>query len=445
MATLNRKTHPAHSVLTTHEGAPAKRINAVQELRRSVLACLLWESQFYESGEDIAARVTRLAEDVAPQTVADLAVEARDQQHLRHVPLLLCAALAKRGGRIVAETLAHVIQRPDELTEFLAIYWKDGKTPLSAQVKRGLAAAFPKFDAYQLAKYNRDGAIKLRDVLFLCHAKPKDDEQAATWKRLVDGTLPAPDTWEVALSAGQDKRGVWTRLLTEKKLGGLALLRNLRNMEQAGVESGLVRQGIAGGKFGRVLPFRFIAAARHAPKYEPELEAAMLGGLADMPKLGGRSAIVVDVSGSMDAALSGRSEMSRKDAAAGVAIILRELCDSVVVVAFGMEAAIVPARRGFALRDAIAGANVGHATFMEKGKQLADREGYDRIIVISDEQGHGYHGTALSNPNGRGYVVNVASYQRGVGYGDWTHIDGWSESVVRYIQAVEQDAGTRPA
>ena len=47
-------------------------------------------------------------------------------------------------------------------------------------------------------------AVRLRDVLFMTHAKPRSDEQAAMWKQLVDGTLPAPDTWEVALSSGAD-------------------------------------------------------------------------------------------------------------------------------------------------------------------------------------------------------------------------------------------------
>jgi hypothetical protein len=41
---------------------------------------------------------------------------------------------------------------------------------------------------------------------------------------------------------------------------------------------------------------------------------------------------------------------------------------------------------------------------------------------------------------GGGYVINVASYKNGVGYGRWTHIDGWSESVVEYIRTLEQTA-----
>ena len=73
---------------------------------------------------------------------------------LRHAPLLLVREMARHATHrgLVADTLARVIQRADELAEFVAIYWKDGRVPLSAQVKKGLAAAFPKFDAYALGE-----------------------------------------------------------------------------------------------------------------------------------------------------------------------------------------------------------------------------------------------------------------------------------------------------
>ena len=215
----------------------------------------------------------------------------------------------------VAETLTRVIQRADELSEFVAIYWKDGRVPLSAQVKKGLAAAFPKFDAYALAKYDRDGAIKLRDVLFLAHAKPRDEAQAEVWKRLIAGELTAPDTWEVALSSGADKRMAWERLLSEQKLGALALLRNLRSMREAGVDESLVLAALGAMNTARVLPFRFLAAARYAPQWEEALERAMLNCVAEREKLRGKTIVLVDVSGSMTAPLSQRSEMQRTDAA----------------------------------------------------------------------------------------------------------------------------------
>jgi len=205
----------------THEGAVAQRVDARRELRRTVMTCLLWEDSFYEKGNEIASRMAGLVTRNKAEDVAALAREARDAMQLRHVPLFLTRELARRkgAGRLTAETLEHVIQRADELSEFVALYWKARKEPLSAGVKRGLAKAFTKFDAYQLAKYNRESTVKLRDVLFLCHAKPKNAEQAETWKKLVENTLESPDTWEVALSAGKDKRETWERLLREGKVG----------------------------------------------------------------------------------------------------------------------------------------------------------------------------------------------------------------------------------
>jgi len=426
----------------THEGAPARRLTPLEALRRSVLACLLWEDTFYEDGEQIGERIARLVNDVKPEEVAALAVEAREQMKLRHAPLWLARGLAKRRSPLVSPTLERVIQRPDELAEFLALYWAGGKQPISAAAKRGLAAAFTKFDAYQLAKYDRRGmAIKLRDVMFLVHPKPKDAAQAATWKDLAEGTLDTPDTWEVALSTGDDPRDAWTRLLVGHKLGALALLRNLRNMQEVGVALDLVREALRTMKVARVLPFRFITAARHAPELQPELEQAMLRSAAELPKLPGRTVLVVDHSGSMTGApVSRRSELDRFDAARALAMLAREQCENVVIVVFGSNAKLVPRNlRGFELSRALA-RGPGGATNTEQAKGLADREGYDRIIIITDEQSH----QAISAPQGRGYVINVAPYEHGIGYGAWTHVDGWSEAVLSYVAATE-DLSFEPA
>ena len=421
----------------THEGAPARRITDEQALRRSVLACLLWESQFYEDGVEIAGRIRELVPKVEPANVAALAVEAREAMKLRHAPLLLVREMARHATHrgLVADTLARVIQRADELAEFVAIYWAEGRAPLSGQVKKRLAAAFPKFDAYALAKYDRAGVVRLRDVLFLCHAKPRDAEQAEVWKRLIDGTLESPDTWEVALSSGGDQRGHWERLLAERKLGALALLRNLRNMQQAGVPEELVTGALAGMKTDRVLPFRFLAAARHAPQWEEPLEAAMFRAVAERAKLPGRTVLLVDVSGSMIAPLSRRSEMQRTDAAYGLAILLREIAEKVTVYTFSDRLVRVPARRGFALRDALEHSQPHNSTQLGAALSAVD-ESYDRIVVITDEQSH----DRVPAPKATGYVINVASYKNGVGYGPWTHIDGWSESVIEYIRELERAA-----
>src|SRR5262249_51096078 len=66
----------------THEGARARHISTEMQLRRSVLACLLWENQFYENGTEIAGRIAELVPKVAAEKVAALALEAREQMKL---------------------------------------------------------------------------------------------------------------------------------------------------------------------------------------------------------------------------------------------------------------------------------------------------------------------------------------------------------------------------
>lgn len=422
---------------TTHEGAPARALTPEQELRRSVLACLLWEDGFYESGKSISDRIAALVPTVKPDRVAALAVEARTQMHLRHAPLFLVREMARHASHrpFVRATLAAIVQRADELSEFLAMYWKDKRQPIARSVQRGLADAFVKFSPYQLAKYNRDNPIKLRDVLFLTHAKPKDAEQGAVWKQLVDGTLPAPDTWEVELSAGKDKRETWTRLMAEKKLGGMALIRNLRNMVEAKVDDAAIRAGLRAIKADRILPFRFIAAARIMPRFVAELESAMLANLEGQAELPGMTIVLVDVSGSMDEKLSAKSDMTRLDAAAGLAVFAREICESARVLTFSQSVVEVPAYRGLALADAVRGSQPHGGTYLGQAVTVVNKEPHDRLIVITDEQSH----DAVPGPRGKGYVVNVAINKPGVGYGPWQHIDGWSDRTLDYIRAVEAD------
>jgi 60 kDa SS-A/Ro ribonucleoprotein len=190
----------------THQDASDRNVLPELALRRLVFTCLLSEMDFTEDGVEIEGCIAELVPKVAAEKVAALAIEAREQLELRHASLLLVREMARYAShrRLVAETLARVIQRADELVEFVAIYWKDGRVPLSAQVKKGLAAAFRKFDEDQFAKYDCGGPINLRDVLFLSHAKPQNAAQASVWKKLVWGRLAKSDTSEVVLLASDE-------------------------------------------------------------------------------------------------------------------------------------------------------------------------------------------------------------------------------------------------
>jgi hypothetical protein len=118
-----------------------------------------------------------------------------------------------------------------------------------------------------------------------------------------------------------------------------------------------------------------------------------------------------------------------------LAVLLREIAEKVSIYSFSDNLVRVPARQGFALRDAINASQPHSSTYLGKALSGIHENGdsYDRLIVITDEQSH----DPVPNAKARGYMINVASYQNGVGYGAWTHIDGWSDSVIEYIRAAE--------
>jgi 60 kDa SS-A/Ro ribonucleoprotein len=438
MSSLNFRQAPVYNAVNA-AGTPVRSVAKHAQLTRLVMANMLWEDQFYVDGKTTAQAIQELVKEVPATQVAALAAKARGEFKLRHVPLLLTRELA-RIGKLKAADLTSVIQRPDEMSEFLSIYWKEGKSPLSNQVKLGLAEAFKKFNEFQLAKWDKNSAaVSLRDVMFLTHPKPDNAEQEALFKKLANQELETPKTWETELSAGKDKAATFTQLMEEKSLGALAFLRNLRNMSQSGVDEQLIRQYGASLNVDKVLPFRFIAAARIVPQFEDMLEQMMFRALASAPKIPGKTVLLVDVSGSMFGTnVSSKSDLDRFDAAAALAVLCREVCEQVEIFSFSDSAKRVAPRRGFALIEAIrdsqmhGGTRLGHSL----NNISASTTGADRTIVFTDEASYDQPGAPESK---RGYILNVGAYQNGINHEKWLTITGFSEAALNYILAYEQE------
>jgi 60 kDa SS-A/Ro ribonucleoprotein len=445
----------ATACLASGYGMKAAKQLPEQLLRRVILANLLWEDVAYSTGSEIVTQIRSLIPSITPDTVANLAIEARNEQKLRHIPLLLARELIRHPEPhyrfVVGELLPQIIQRPDELTEFLSLYWKDGRCPLAKQVKKGLAKAFLKFDAYQLAKWNRDDAIKLRDVMFMVRPKPQNEAQAVILKQLAENALPTPDTWEVELSAGKDKKATFERLIQERKLGALAFLRNLRGMIEAKVSDSIILQGFKTINPKWILPINGLAAARHAPRFTAEIEELLLKGLANTPKLPGKTILVVDVSGSMNKRISSKSEMTRLDIAGALAFLSRELCERVVIYATAgcdltciHKTILLPNLRGFSLVKTVTESQKevdygGIFTRQCLNHIRTLEETPERIIVFSDSQDCDQK-NKVPKPFGKfNYLMDVSAEKRGVAYeGIWTaEISGWSERAMNFIACCE--------
>jgi hypothetical protein len=436
MSSLNKKANTRTEM--THEGAMVRPISAEAQLERMTLAAMLWEDTFYVDGVTLAEKIKELVVKVPTDKVQALAAKARTEFKLRHIPLLLARELA-RGGRLTASGLDAVIQRADEMGEFMSMYWSEGKTAVSAQVKKGLAKAFVKFNEYQLAKNDKNSAaVSVRDVMFISHPKPTNDSQAEMFKRVANKELKTPDTWEVALSAGADKKETFSRLMEEGKLGALAFLRNLRNMINAGITEKEIRAYARNLNVDMVLPFRYVSAAKIVPQLEDMLEEMMLRSLERAPKLPGRTVLMVDVSGSMwHGSVSAKSDLTRFDAAAALAMMAREICEEVAVYTFSNCLVKVIPRRGFAVSELLSNSQVHGGTYLGNAMQeLNIYETYDRVIVFTDEQS----ADIVPNPKGKGYILNVASYENGINSGAYTTITGFSEAALEYIRLSEKSS-----
>ncbi len=428
----------------TEEGAKSSHITPFQRLKRLTMACMLWEDNFYVDGKKSAEVIEEVCKECTATQILRVAFDCHSKGLLRHIPLFLIVQAMKKNEKGLINTkevIYQVCNRPDQMTELLALWWKDGKKPLPSQLKKGLARAFTRFDEYQLAKYNRDGAIKLRDILFLCHARPKDRDQADLWKRLVNKQLAIPETWETKLSSGADKKESFQELLFKGKMGKLAILRNLRNMLEAGISKDAVEYPLMKSE-RPLLPFQFLAAASACPAWEDIIDKAMVASLQGKNKLKGNTLVLVDVSGSMDYVLSGKSVSKRMDAAAGLAILLREICENAEFWTFSERLVLIPSRRGMALRDAIVNSQSHSSTMLGSAlKHLNTSKNpavtIDRIIVITDEQ------AADVPPRmdiDKCYVINVGTNQNGIqNNGQWLTINGFSEACIDYIQEIEKD------
>jgi len=437
-------------------GLRAAKQSNIQQLRRMTLANLLWEDCAYIDGKSLAKEIARLIPLCAAKDVANLALECRLVQKLRHTPLYIASEMCKypEHRALVGDLLPKIITRADMITDFLAIYWKEGKRPLANQAKRGLAAAFHNFDEYQFAKYDRDAEIKLRDVMFLCHPKATDEQEQELFNKIAERNLAVPDTWEVALSAGADKKETWTRLINTHKIGGMAMLRNISNMMKADVDRKVITEGIKNLRGAMLLPLDYLKAARMCPQFEREIEDKMLDSYKSLPKLPGKTLFIVDVSGSMGSVTSSGTSFTRLDQACAMAMLAANQCEDYELVTTagddwaskGAHEWIQYPKKGFGLAQQIYDTkrNIGEGGIftrqvLEWSKKKFAGEVFDRIIIFSDSQDCDRvdktpHPFGINN-----YICDVSAHQHGVNYrGCWTaEISGWSEHFITYIAALE--------
>lgn len=391
-----------------------------------------------------------------------------------------------------------VVSRADELTDMFAyalsvfgdptkksdpIFKASSKVPFN--LRRGLADSFSKFDAYQFGKYNREGAVSFKDLLRIVHPHSETEETAEIFKKIMAESLETPHTWETVLSAnGQlpvDERKsnaqLWTELVTHEgsgSLGYMALLRNLRNMQEAGLDEAtwkLVAGKISNPKAvakSKQLPFGFINA--HDVAKEAGVPTLVINALRDateqalanMPKLGDRVWIIVDSSGSMGYSPSAYgtfgarpTENSPIKIAAIFGAALAKAAKNSFQFAFTMfddNARNVDLNTSdsiYTMYEKIMSRNAGGGTNLESAFRLKSKLGFepDTVIVLSDMEINSLTtGTSIDKlfkPDCIKVAVNLASRDSTplAGWNGWIQLSGFSPRIFQFVKFTREAEG----
>jgi hypothetical protein len=448
-------------------GGKAYSVGDKETLTKMVFTSFFKEPAYYGDPSNKLVELTRSILSVDAKYIANLAIYAREVMHLRSVAQVLVTELAnhKNGKPFVRKTINKVTERVDDLTEILSYQISEHGRTIPNSMKKGIADVFPSFDEHTLAKYDRAKAVKLKDILCLTHPVPVNTEQSAMWKRLLEGELATPITWETQVSKDGNKAEVWDKLIADRKLGYMAALRNLRNIVQSNAKNlpqvlDYIKNPTAVAN-GKQLPFRYLSAfreleevVRNSTVLDAICEALDLS-VVNMPKFEGKTFMTCDNSGSMDSKLSQTGKISYKDVGMLMMAMATGFCTEATTSVFGDNFKLVtaPSRdTSISKMKSFARNDVGWSTNLWKSVQwaLQSKTYFDRMIVFTDEQCYNTYGreTAQSyfsqylqtvNPNCIMHLINLKAYDNTtqfIGH-NVNYISGWSDKIFEFIPAFE--------
>lgn len=454
---------------TNHEGHAAYSMPDKGRLITQVLTSFFNEAKFYSKDDSDMVETIKRVIKADPDFVSRLAVYARRVFNMRSVAHVLTAYLAHEpeGKPFVKNTIKGITVRGDDVTELMSFYLSEFGKPIPNSLRKGIEEVFGGFDEYTLAKYKGEGkSVKMRDLLCLCRPAPKDEAQSDLWKRLLEGKLETPMTWETQLSANGNNKQTWEALIDSGKVGYMALLRNCRNIIEArpsNIEK--VWQTIENPEAVRrskQLPFRFLSAYKQiaaiaGSRALDALESAVEASVGNIEKIPGTTVIAVDASGSMGCPVSAKSSVYCVEIGMMLGLIANRICDNSIFYTFDNELQKqIVSRRTNILDACVHSAHAGGGTNMRLPFQamIADKVDADRIIVISDNE---CNDTYWHEP----VQVIADRYRQKTGNDIWVHaidlmgygtqqftgrktniIAGWSEKVLEFIRLAEQGEGT---
>lgn len=471
------KFNTTNTRMTVNRSGQAAYSMTAQELLVSmVLTTFFNEKKFYG---DNSKELVELAEAIAliePHFVANLAVYARKEMHLRSVSHVLTCIVAHTVASkpFIHYTVDGVIERADDMTEILACYISMFGKPVPNGLKKALGDAMNRTNEFAFSKYNTPGkAVSFKDILRICHPKPATDKASTVFNEILTDSLPVAKRWETELSAYGNNKEVWEDLIAENRLGYMAMLRNLRNIINAGPDNIDRVYKKLSNKDDEVLkskqlPFRFLSAYNNLPpkatsKVRDVLEDACEYSIENLPKIPGKTIIAIDVSGSMISGVSKKSSTTCGEIAILLGLMASKLCEEYIVYLFENNLKLMNVSHRSGILQTACDYNIlggGTDLTLPLRKMINDSIYADRLIMLSDneinsERSGGWQRTCQSladeyrrkvNPDLWVHAIDLQGYgtQQFIG-GKTNIIAGWSERVLEFITLVEQGMASQVA
>lgn len=435
---------------STYQGGVGVRRDPKSELFMLAVSLLLGERTYYESADDRKTRLRNLVHEVTgqdPEWVVRFVPYLRNTMQIRTASVAVACEYVKAGGPHGRAVIDAACSRPDEPAEVLAYWHQEYGRKLPMSVKRGVADAVRRlYNEKAVLKYDgQSRAWRMGDIVELVHPKPKAPWQNVLFRYLLDvrhhpenvdieglPIVSAVNAWQKNPTADLPEGVTWERLSGTTKMdtkawesvipqmGYMALLRNLRNFDEAGISDAAVAQVVARLSDpeqvakSRQFPIRFLSAIKSLSslRWSSALEQAVQHSLQNVPALPGNTLIMVDVSGSMFGGWGNRSEVQNADIASlfGSALALR--AEKPTLVAYSNDGIKLEVPKGGAALvlteqcQKWPGAGSGTNTGAVLSAAETQEGPFDRVVILTDEQHRG-----VVNPQAPiVYTFNIAGY-----------------------------------
>lgn len=431
------------------------------ELFNAAVSGLLTD-KFYESGDERVRRLVSLVPKCEPEWLANFTEWLRDVAHLRSAPIVIAAEYGRANLPHRRTVVASALKRPDEPGEMLGYWLAMYGRPIPSWLKRGVADAVVRlYSERSLVKWDGQGqAWRFGDVIEMVHPKPKAPWQADLFRyaldrrrhpdceipeslrelrldrdwintpkearraRFANEELPNTFNWERLagwLPEGMDA-AAWEKVLPN--MGPMALIRNLNNLDRAKVSTATrltVSQRLTDPneiKRSKLMPFRYLTAYKNleTDNYKVALNDGADVALANLPRIPGRTLIMVDCSGSMGSPVGGRGSRDplRLSQLAGfMAEAVARACDDSMIVCYDTQPLtrhVVQPHVGVLTASAtdVYTARGGTNTW-SCAEWAVQQEHFDQVLILTDEQSHDRDSGSIRIP-----VVtwNLAGYSR---------------------------------